>query len=157
MREYKFRGKKASNGEWVYGYLAEIETDWDFYNGHGLPIEYSKVIIETNLLTRPMTTIAPETIGQYTGLKDKNGKEIYEGDIIKIIKHTSHEDMVYIKESIGVVKFYYGSFIMEVFREKDRKHVNYIRQLTDIAEFIKMDNVEVIGNIYENPELLEVE
>lgn len=93
---------------------------------------------------------------QYTGLKDKNGKEIYEGDIIKIIKHTSHEDMVYIKESIGVVKFYYGSFIMEVFREKDRKHVNYIRQLTDIAEFIKMDNVEVIGNIYENPELLEV-
>ena len=155
MKEYKFRGKKASNGEWVYGYLAEIATDWDFYNGHGLPIEYSKVIIETNLLTRPMTTIAPETIGQYTGLKDKNGTKIYEGDILKHHSLTEQMQKDLLHQIIGkAVKEKGMTYIVgkmnNGYLDEEIKTTNYKALLLSPELF------EIIGNIHENPELMEV-
>lgn len=135
MRKMKFRGKRIADGKWVYGYLAEIETDWDFYNGHGLPTEYSKVIIETNLLTRPMAIIAPETIGQYTGIKDRNETEIYEGDILKYLDLRNREVIITVWWEDDIAGFNFGN-----------------RNLA----FIK-HRLEVIGNIHDNPELLEVE
>ena len=66
MREIKFRGKRVDNGEWVYGY---------YIVAGGIPF------ISTFGVREPIAVI-PETLEQYTGLKDKNGKEIYEGDIL---------------------------------------------------------------------------
>jgi len=63
-REIKFRGKRIDNGEWVYGYLAD--------NNHIYSVELG-VRVEIN----------PETVGQYTGQKDRNSKEVFDGDIIR--------------------------------------------------------------------------
>lgn len=118
MREIKFRGKTES-GIWKIGSLLIDETQKSYYiidneDGSG------RVVLE-------------ETIGQYTGLHDKNEKEIYEGDIIS--------DLDY---GIMICKFINGSFVWQSI-----KNELYIKFFTYIPI------VEVIGNIYDNKDLLE--
>jgi len=125
MREIKFRGKRIDNGKWICGSLI-IEED---------PIAdaFKYFIKPFNFLTGKL--VIPETVGQYTGSKDKNNKEIYEGDIVRYSdKHT------------GVIVWKYTGFVLELLnREKSTIILWY--------DVDKRDNIEVVGNIYENPEL----
>lgn len=130
-REIKFRGKSID--EWVYGMLCKVnEGDTE----HGEPIKYKIQTDEKEYGEYVNCFITDEnTIGQYTGLHDKNGKEIYEGDIVKI---------KYRDEDIGKVIYEHNGFSIDV----TNMNKNYGR-----VSFV--DNfIEVIGNIYENPELL---
>jgi len=89
MREIKFRGKRSDNGEWVYGYYFISERDiedgfvWrdipQIQQRYGDHYQYFDVI--------------PETIGQYTGLKDKNGTEIYEDDLVAVADYANWEGL----------------------------------------------------------------
>jgi uncharacterized phage protein (TIGR01671 family) len=128
MREIKFRGKQIDNGELVFG------SHRLFKNGTGnrhFIIDYDEQInggIEYE--------VDPDTVGQYTGLKDKNGREIYEGDIVTgLFDHT---------DIIGHI--IYGS---------DATFFIYRKGLYGIGLNNAEDWLEVIGNIHENPELLE--
>lgn len=134
MREIKFRGK-TKQGNWVYGVPVESRT-----NCGNWYIELVKTIdYETDLEYSTCVEseeIDENTLGQYTGLKDKNGKEIYEGDILE-----------YEFEDIGKQKAYvnwngkYSSFTLEVISED--------------FEYAPIESGVVIGNIHDNPELLE--
>ena len=127
MREYKFRGKSKKTGEWVYGYFFK-----DF-NGKCYIINTLQRIENANK-DNVWVEVLEETVGQYTGLHDKDGKEIYEGDIVKSFFVDTDE----------AGKEIYKYYIIEV--KYDEVLCSY--------KIDKFMNLEVIGNIYENKELL---
>ena len=139
MREILFRGKRVDNGRWVDGYYVYDDCGQITEN----PTSY---IVHLNQHPCGWDTIPyeviPETVGQYTGLTDKNDTKIFEGDIV--------EGVVYWQErpKNGVVAFRDGSFGL-IWHRGDVEQFN---------PFTSMCNVEyeVIGNIHDNPELLEV-
>ncbi|EIZ3140936.1 hypothetical protein MPC45_001618 [Listeria monocytogenes] len=134
MREIEFRGKAIHPnsleqivGSWAYGGIFEnkiITRNLDM-NSH-----YYGFISEIE--------IDLKTIGQYTGLKDKNGKKIFEGDIVNC---KFFDRMV--GDIAGVINFIDCVWAVSDFKNKR------------LYQLIDVDNIEVIGNIHENPELLE--
>lgn len=147
MRTIKFRGKDIKTGKWVYGY----------YAGKGVIIPFDKVNYDLGYINDSECHYCdPNTIGQFTGLTDKNCKEIYEGDIVKI-----KEIGGYGMEYIGVVKYYdkdcrFGidttatnEFAERVlFTEGECRFNDGYCTITYINEY------EVLGNIHDNIELL---
>ena len=131
IREVIFRGKRTDNGKWVKGYL---------YITHIGSHEIGSYDAEINI-ERLTFDVIPETVGQYTGLTDKNGKRIFEGDIVHCVSKLDSADMVVIFEC--------GQFRM-VLAEKYHEYQTNVGYY-DINCFAK----EVIGNIHDNPELLE--
>ena len=139
MREILFRGKRIDNGEWVYGYF------WSNDVGNS----FIRVTKENDEIVLKDYEVISETVGQYTGLNDKNGKRIFEGDIVEL---------------------YDGETVWHAVVEFGNPNGNYswgwqlsplgkVDINTDILCWVEMEEsgayCEVIGTIYDNPELLE--
>jgi hypothetical protein len=128
MREIKFKGKRLDNDEWVHGFLSYngVGEAWiRFWLENPASKDFGKIHSEE---------VDIETVGQFTGLTDKNGKEIYEGDIVGF------------HGNVGVVTFCNrtASFYYEIPRDKSS------------SMHLGASNLgEVIGNIHDNPDLLK--
>lgn len=131
-RTIKFRGKRIDNGEWVYGYLA----DEDYINDID-SIDLSS--IEVNI----------DTVGQFTGLFDKNGKEIFEGDIISV--NGKYPKLVkYIND--------YACFCLANIEDLDEEmDTGYWHQVSPGWWNSSKREIQAIGNIYDHPELIKEE
>lgn len=130
MREILFRGKRIDNGEWVYGYYVHIG-----------PVSCKRAyIIPEYASATYVIEVSPSTVGQFTGLTDRNGKKIFEGDIAETSDFNSEDG--------------YGEIIWD---EQTARFA--ISGSTNIL-FADFDNyfgneIEVIGNIHDNSELLK--
>lgn len=151
MREILFRGKALKNNEWVYGFYHN-ETSKESPSS-------DRKVTRHHIYTQGFDLfVDPETIGQYTGLTDKNGTKIFEGDIVRILytdwTSKSENDTRTLDEylrdiaKIGVVEWdrYYPQFHIHFMDKDNYNSLNYGRY----------GFIEVIGNIYDNPEILEI-
>lgn len=143
---FLFRGKRKDNGAWVEGNLIQGNKT---YIATTEAINYM-VVSTSYMASIELVEVIPEAIGQCTGLKDKNGKLIFEGDIVESRASENKEDW-----KRWVVQFTDGSFCFEREIPRKRKY-KYEQNLLGIDN-IELYGLTVIGNVYDNLELLEVE
>ena len=149
MKEYKFRGKEIGTGKWVYGGLFKEPAppqcfEKNLEDKYWIVYPDPRYMPDWNLPYKMVRTdVDKETVGQYTGLKDKNGKEIYEGDIVFI---KGEEKLLDIKGKVE----YSNTFALFIIINTG-SIVNETELLGDYEE----EDIEKIGNVYDNPELLE--
>lgn len=138
-----YRGKRRDTGEWVEGYLAGYdlictEEPQDVRHATG---EYYDQIAYVGFVE-----VDPSTVGQYTGLPDKNDKRVFEGDICRF-REWSRGEMCW----VGNVHYEHQHFVISGGPNKECETPFYLQ----LSRFVSGD-IEVIGTIYDNPELLEV-
>ena len=133
-REISFRGKRLDNGEWVYGNLIQMDEGgsqsfiFPFY-------KYASSLACNQIVSMFMVAVDPTTVGQFTGLCDKNGVKIFEGDIV----------------FAGYGEYYQG------------QHEHSATMIIDMADYEALNAlcnanvVEVIGNIHDTPDLVKEE
>ena len=123
MREILFRGKRIDNGEWIYGDICRHDGVISYIGQH--PADGSMICYDLD----------QSTIGQYTGLCDKNGKKIFEGDIMAFT--------AYGFDYVGTVEFADGSFSVMC------EHASPF-----LDQAVSKRGAYIIGNMHDNPELL---
>lgn len=140
MREILFRGKRCDNGEWVQGYYIRADHHW---HNHGIHKDWITLGASANggwFALHNKYAVKAETIGQFTGLTDKNGKKIFEGDIIEWFAQGESE-----RPDFGYIEYDEQSFAWRVCWQKYDP---------DFMEGMQQEYISVIGNIHDNPDLL---
>lgn len=146
MREILFRGKKENYG-WVYGSLVQapgfvgiIERDEERY-------DYPYMDSTTGCIDGNACIVDPDTVGQYTGLTDKNGTKIFEGDVVRAVLMASKSTLPFEWPAAPVV--YKGTRFGLAYKS----NIGFV----SLDGFAPTVTCEVLGNIHDNPELMEVD
>lgn len=150
MREILFKAKRIDNGEWIEGNLIDLDSD-SGYCYIVPPYKKASILPIIFLITDRMKLVDPETLCQFTGLCDKNGKKIWENDIIKY-----HFGEIYAPIKYG--------YYQNCFDAQKTEHVGFYVDWTedqylrkDLGYWINMVYAMPVGNIFDNPELLQEE
>ena len=142
MREILFRGKRLQGGDWVEGYFFKSDINKRARESGKATLIFTPDC--DTFITVPEChnsfMVASDTVGQYTGMKDKNGKRIFEGDVAKVLQGKDKD--------IAYVGFENGAFMLY-------PKTGNIYERTLWEYWYNDWDVEVIGNITDNPELLE--
>lgn len=133
MREILFRGKRKDCNEWEIGDYSKYHHSYGIISHYINGFEYE---------------VYPETVGQYTGINDKNGNRVFEGDIVALDERVKM--LFNINDGVGVVDYRGGEFYVKTFFVKSTT----IDTLNALITYDDILRGEVIGNIYDNPELL---
>lgn len=136
MREILFRGKRVDNGEWVYGAYYGLCRITNKAGDFG----YEHLMRQSD--NEPLYRVDPETVGEYTGMKDKNGERIFEGDIIA---PTVPSNIPPCEVMFDVAE---GQFVVKYACADHHGTLANFGRMTD-------NHYKVIGNKWDNPELLE--
>ena len=141
-RVVKFRGKTVEDSHWVYGYYTRRLTG-ACYPDSGEIFNFNKDFIEIYATGKKMW-VDPKSVGEFIGTFDKNGKEIYEGDIARITYEEGdfHQEKIRHTE-IGLMEF-----------DKTSSRFWFTCKDSIFEDYYKGFEIEVIGNLYENPDLL---
>lgn len=138
-KKVEFRGKRVSDNEWIYGYLADESS-----------------INNINEIATPNEDIDPETVGQFTNMYDCDGKPIFEGDIVESVSWNEFwsvggNTMEPMRRRL-FVDFRYGGF-------KLVEHFAYPMSdsVFDLSRWDEQGELKIVGNVYDNPELLKTE
>ena len=148
MREILFKAKQIDNGEWIEGSLIDLDID-SGYCYIVQPYKKASILPIIFLITDRMKLVDPETLCQFTGLCDKNGKKIWENDIIKY-----HFGEIYAPIKYG--------YYQNCFDSQKTEHVGFYVDWTgdkclrkDLGYWIDMVYAMPVGNIFDNKELLQ--
>jgi uncharacterized phage protein (TIGR01671 family) len=144
---YKFRGKRKDNEEWVYGSLVQYRDEWFIVSFDIIcfDAQYGDVWIS---FPQSKTLVIPETVGMFTGLNDRNGKDIYQGDILRLWRSVGAK---------GQLRGEYYTLLPVVYCVTWCQFTaDDVSTKTQYPIWQTFGAVEVVGNIHENPELLEV-
>lgn len=136
MREILFKAKQIDNGEWIEGSLIDLDID-SGYCYIVQPYKKASILPIIFLITDRMKLVDPETLCQFTGLCDKNGNKIWENDILRLDDGT-------------VLKVSWHHFKASWVISKKGWLYNHF-----FGEAVEPEDIEAIGNIYDNPELLQ--
>lgn len=142
MREILFKAKQIDNGEWIEGSLIDLDID-SGYCYIVQPYKKASILPITFLITDRMKLVDPETLCQFTGLCDKNGKRIWENDIVFVTDENDCSGQI--STGIGDVIFIEGMWYIDGRPQEGLYDINKVFQ------------IEVIGNAFDNQELLQEE
>lgn len=174
-REIEFRGQRCSDGKWVYGYYVESKTSWRGHKPHKSWIVSDAISNGGffNILGR--YAVKDDTVGQFTGLLDKNGKKIYEGDILRVKEYKNlcwdlsksqeeRDEMMHTfalddlkgeldKEYISAVAFEEGTYCLSSNGDYNDMYLSCL--FGDMNGSLPIFDFEVIGNIHDNFDLMK--
>lgn len=141
MREILFKAKQIDNGEWIEGSLIDLDID-SGYCYIVQPYKKASILPIIFLITDRMKLVDPETLCQFTGLCDKNGKRIWENDVVCLVCDG--------KEHIYQIVWDNSELDFKATKGEENYGTHY-------EYLLCCEEIEVIGNIFDNPELLQEE